>query len=76
MPGSPPSNDTDPDTMTTLTAVRPKRIGKYLRELDPLSHPPGQTNGSPAKTTLPDEPKDETGDAPTVHLQRDIKRSA
>lgn len=64
------------EALTTLAAVRQKRIGKYMRELDPLSHPPGRRNGSPAKTTLPGEAKDETGDAPTVHLQRDIKGSA
>lgn len=63
------------EALATLAAVREKRIGKYLRELDPLSHPPrdpGQTNGSPAKTPLPDE----TGDAPTVHLQKQAKGSA
>jgi CHAD domain-containing protein len=63
------------EALATLAAVRQKRISKYLRELDPLSHRengPGQTNGSPAKTTLPEE----TGDAPTVHLQKQAKGSA
>jgi CHAD domain-containing protein len=64
------------EALGTLAAVRQKRIGKYLRELDPLSQPPGQTNGSPAKTTLPGEARDEVGDAPTVHLQKAIKGSA
>jgi CHAD domain-containing protein len=59
------------EALGTLAGVRQKRIGKYLRELDPLSQPP-RTNGSPAKTTVPDEP----GDAPTVHLQKEIKGSA
>jgi CHAD domain-containing protein len=63
------------EALATLAAVRQKRISKYLRELDPLSHrvpDPRQTNGSPAKTTLPEEP----GDAPTVHLQKQVKGSA
>jgi CHAD domain-containing protein len=64
------------EALGTLAAVRQKRIGKYLRELDPLSHPPGQTNGSPAKTTLPGDAGDEPGDAPTVHLRKEIKGSA
>lgn len=68
---APPARE---EALATLAAVRQKRIGKYLRELDPLSnpHPAGHSNGSPAKTTLPDE----TGDAPTVHLQKEIKGSA
>lgn len=67
------------EALATLSGVRQKRIGKYLRELDPLSHPSREhlgMNGSPAKTTLPSEAKDETGDAPTVHLQGDSKGSA
>jgi CHAD domain-containing protein len=59
------------EALETLATVRQKRVGKYLRELDPLSVQ-AQTNGSPAKTTLPDE----SGDAPTVHLQKEIKGSA
>lgn len=59
------------EALASLGAVRQKRIGKYLRELDPLSHPSPQ-NGSPAKTTLPGE----LGDAPTVHLQKQAKGSA
>jgi CHAD domain-containing protein len=59
------------EALETLATVRQKRIGKYLRELDPLSQQ-AQTNGSPAKTTVPDA----SGDAPTVHLQKEIKGSA
>ena len=73
---APPARE---EALVTLAAVRQKRIAKYLRELDPLSHPAGardQTNGSPAKTTLPEDAPDQAGDAPTVHLQKEIKGSA
>lgn len=65
------------EALATLGAVRQKRIGKYLRELDPLSHPHPHppTNGSPAKTTLAKDAKDPE-DAPTVHIQKELKGSA
>jgi CHAD domain-containing protein len=69
--------------LIALRALREKRVGKYLRELDPLgalrakqaaedakAHEAQahEANGAPASLPEGDEPSGE--DAPTVHLQR------
>lgn len=71
------------EALSSLAALRTKRVNKYLRELDPLGAPPrlegvhsgtrGRLEAAPANGAgpLPHElASDGAEDAPTVHIQR------